>query len=103
MTATTLTGLLLIAMPVAFNAAFGLLAARFDYPDILRRPTTEVLARFREGGTPLVVLWWGFALTAVLLAPVVVLLSHAIGDAKPACSRWRPRSACWLPPSSSSG
>ncbi len=83
MTATTLTGLLLIAMPVAFNAAFGLLAARFDYPDILRRPTTEVLARFREGGTPLVVLWWGFALTAVLLAPVVVLLSHAIGDANP--------------------
>jgi hypothetical protein len=82
-TATTLTGLLLIAMPVAFNAAFGLLAARFDYPDILRRPTTEVLARFREGGTPLVVLWWGFALTAVLLAPVVVLLSHAIGDANP--------------------
>jgi hypothetical protein len=28
-------------MPVAFNVAFGMLAARFDYPDILRRPTTS--------------------------------------------------------------
>ena len=81
MSVATLTGLVLIAIPLAFNAVFALLAARFEYPDILRRPTTEVLARFRAGGTPLVVLWWGFALTAVLLAPVVVLLSHAIGDA----------------------
>jgi Domain of unknown function (DUF4386) len=77
----TAAGLLLIALPVAFNAAFALLGARFDYPDILRRPTGEVLVRFREGGTPLVLLWWGFAMTAVLLAPLVVLLSSAISDA----------------------
>jgi hypothetical protein len=54
---------------------------RFDYPDILRRPTSEVLARFREGGTALVLLWWAFALTAVLFAPVAVLFSQAIPDA----------------------
>jgi Domain of unknown function (DUF4386) len=78
---TTLTGVLLIALPVAFNVSFGLLAARFDYPDVLRRPTGEVLARFREGGTALVLLWWSFALSAVLFAPVVVLLSAALGDA----------------------
>ena len=81
MSTATLTGLLLIALPVAFNASFALLAARFDYPDILRRPTGEVLERFREGGTALVLLWWAFALTAVLFAPLVVLLSSAIGDA----------------------
>src|SRR6185436_15395804 len=81
MSATTLTGLLLIAMPLAFNASFALLGMRFDYPDILRRPTDEVLARFREGGSSLVLLWWAFALTAVLFAPVVVLLSQAIADA----------------------
>ena len=81
MSATTLTGLLLIAVPLAFNAAFALLGARFDYPDILRRPTSEVLARFREGGTALILLWWAFTLTAVLLAPLAVLLSHAISDA----------------------
>jgi hypothetical protein len=33
MSATTIAGLLLIGLPVAFNAAFALLAARFDYPD----------------------------------------------------------------------
>jgi hypothetical protein len=75
--ATTAAGLLLIALPIAFNAAFGVLAARFDYPDILRRPTGEVLERFTAGGTGLVLTWWAFALTAVLLAPLAVLLSSA--------------------------
>jgi hypothetical protein len=79
--ATTIAGLLLIAVPLAFNAAFALLAARFDYPDILRAPTADVLAAFRAGGTSLVLLWWAFALTAVLLVPVVVLLSRAVSDA----------------------
>ena len=83
MTTATVAGLLMIVVAIAFNAAFGLLAARFDYPDILREPTGEVLARFRAGGTPLVVLWWGFALTAVLMVPLVVLLSAAISDADP--------------------
>ncbi len=81
MSVATLTGLMLIAVPVAFNVSFALLAARFDYPDILRRPTGEVLERFSEGGTSLVLIWWAFALTAVLFAPLVVLLSSAIGDA----------------------
>jgi Domain of unknown function (DUF4386) len=78
---TTLAGLALIALPIAFNAAFALLGMRFDYPDILRRPTAEVLARFSEGGAALVLLWWAFALTAVLFAPVAVLFSQAIPDA----------------------
>ena len=74
-------GLLLIVVPLAFNAAFAALAARFDYPDVLRHPTHEVLAKFRDGGRPLVLLWWGFALTAVAMVPLVVLLSHAVDDA----------------------
>jgi hypothetical protein len=78
---STAAAVLLIAMPVAFNVAFGMLAARFDYPDILRRPTAEVLARFREGGSPLILLWWAFALTAVLFAPLVVLLSQSLDGA----------------------
>jgi hypothetical protein len=77
----TVAGIFLIVMPLAFNAAFGLLAARFDYPDILRRPTGEVLSRFEAGGTSLVLLWWCFAMTAVLFAPLVVLLSQAVDDA----------------------
>jgi len=81
MSATTIAGVLLIAVPVAFNAAFGLLAARFEYPDVLRRPTAEVLEAFRAGGEALVLLWWAFALTAILMAPLVVLLSSALPDA----------------------
>ena len=81
MTTATIAGLLLIGVSIAFNSAFALLGARFDYPDILREPTADVLAKFRAGGTSLVLLWWGFALTAVLMVPLVVLLSSAISDA----------------------
>jgi Domain of unknown function (DUF4386) len=83
MSTLTIAGLLLIAVPLAFNAAFATLAARFDYPDILRQPTPDVLAKFRAGGTSLVLTWWAFALSAVLMVPLVVLLSRAIDDADP--------------------
>jgi hypothetical protein len=83
MSTATVAGLLLIIVPLSFNAAFALLAARFDYPDVLRQPTAEVLTKFRAGGTPLVLTWWGFALTALLMTPLVVLLSRAIHDADP--------------------
>jgi hypothetical protein len=70
-----------LALPLAFNASFATPAARFDYPDILRRPTDELLERYRQGGTALVLVGWAFALTAVLFAPLVVLLPRAISDA----------------------
>jgi hypothetical protein len=73
----------LIAVPIAFNVAFGLLAARFDYPDVLRRPTGEVLAAFAAGGTRLVLMWWAFALTALAMVPLAVLLSGALAGADP--------------------
>ncbi|MET0933323.1 MAG: DUF4386 domain-containing protein [Mycetocola sp.] len=76
-------GVLLIVLPLAFNAAFALLARVFDYPDILRRPTEEILRRFRAAGSRLVLLWWGFALTAVFLAPLAVLTSLALPGADP--------------------
>jgi len=75
-------GVLLIALPIAFNAAFAALAATFDYPDILRRPTPEVLERFRAGGTRLKLLWWAFAMTAVALAPLAVLTSASLVGAR---------------------
>jgi hypothetical protein len=43
-------GVVLIVAPLWFNANFALLGKRFEYPDILRRPTSEVLERFRAGG-----------------------------------------------------
>jgi hypothetical protein len=81
MSTSTAAAILLIAEPIAFNVVFGLLAARFDYPDILRRPTSEVLERFRAGGSGLILLWWSFALSAVVLAPTVVLLAGSLDGA----------------------
>jgi cytochrome bd-type quinol oxidase subunit 2 len=81
MSTVSVAGALLLALPVTFNVAFGVLAATFDYPDILRRPTHEVLARFREGGTKLMLWWWIFALTAAALAPLAVLVARALDDA----------------------
>jgi len=83
MTTATIAGAFLIVVPIGFNVAFSLLAARFDYPDVLRRPTSEVLVLFRAGGSRLVLTWWAFALTAVAMVPLVVLLSRAIDDANP--------------------
>jgi len=81
MTATTVAGILLLALPIAFNVAFGVLASTFDYPDILRRPTPEVLAKFRQGGTKLLLWWWIFALTAAALVPLAVLLAQTLDNA----------------------
>lgn len=81
MTTETVTGVLLIALPVAYNGLYTLLARSFDYPDILRRPTDDVLALFAAGGRQLVLTWWAFAMSAVLLAPTAVLVSDTLGDA----------------------
>lgn len=78
------TGILLIALPVAFTVLFAVLGAIFDYPDVLRRPTAEVLAAFRAGGSRLVTVWWAFALSAILFAPVAVLVTAVVGAAHPA-------------------
>ena len=74
-----LAGALLILVPVLFNLFFALLQARFDYPDILRRPPDEVLRRFAAGGSGLIALWYGFALTPALFLPAAVLLRRFLG------------------------
>ncbi|MDQ3870522.1 MAG: DUF4386 domain-containing protein [Chloroflexota bacterium] len=81
MSEQTASGVVLIAVPLLFNAGFTMLAQRFDYPDILRRSTHEVLERFRAGGTALVLIWWLFALSAILFSPLAVLLAIAVQDA----------------------
>jgi hypothetical protein len=72
-------GAFLIVAPLWFNATFALLGKRFDYPDILRRPATEILDRFRGGGSSLILLWWMFMLSGLLFIPAVVLLGQALG------------------------
>lgn len=72
----TLLGAAALILAIAFNLPFALLAATFDYPDILRRPAGEVLDAFAAGGAPLILTWYAFALSAVGLmffAPVLAL------------------------------
>lgn len=72
-------GVLLIVAPLWFNSTFALLGRRFEYPDILRRPTSEILERFRAGGSSLILLWWAFMLSGLLLIAGAVLLGQALG------------------------
>jgi Domain of unknown function (DUF4386) len=79
MSVETAAGVVLIAAPLWFNANFALLGKRFEYPDILRRPTSEVLERFRAGGSGLILLWWTFMLSGLLLIAAAVLLGQLLG------------------------
>lgn len=68
------TALFLIIVPLAFNAAFFALGSAFNYPDILRQPTDEILTQFVAGGESLVTLWYLFGITALLAIPLSLLL-----------------------------
>jgi len=72
-------GVVLVVAPLWFNANFALLGKRFEYPDILRRSTSEVLERFRAGGSSLILLWWAFMLSGLLLIAGAVLLGQVLG------------------------
>jgi Domain of unknown function (DUF4386) len=86
MSTTTAAGVLLIVSAVWFNVWFAVLARRFDYPEILRRSTEEILARFREGGSELILIWWAFTASGGLLVASVVLLFRALGAGTPTAS-----------------
>ena len=79
----TLTGILIIVVPIAFNITFFLLQRAFEYPDILRKPTDYILRRFKEGGAPLRRLWYAFTFSAVLFTPVPVLVQHVFQPEAP--------------------
>jgi len=79
----TLTGLMLILVPVAFNATFFLLQKAFSYPDILRQPTEQILQRFHAGGPTLRRLWYAFMASALLFTPVPILVHQLFQNTAP--------------------
>ncbi|WP_075214881.1 DUF4386 family protein [Mongoliimonas terrestris] len=76
-TRSTGLGLSAIAMAIGFNLPYAHLATIYDYPDILRRPAAEALARFADGGAELILTWHAFAWAALLLVPLTIGLSLA--------------------------
>ena len=73
-----LTGILLVLTPIAFNVFFTWLSMIFNYPDILREDSSEVLRKFDAGGNELVMVWYGFMLTAVLFVPLAILVHQVL-------------------------
>ena len=73
-------GTLLVIVPLAFTVCFMLLQQLFEYPDILRQPTAEVLAKFAAGGTPLVAVWYALTLTALAFIPVTLLVHRVLAE-----------------------
>jgi hypothetical protein len=68
-------GVLLVAVPIAFNLAFFELGRAFDYPDILRREPDEILRRFAAGGSGLVLRWEALLVSALAMLPLVAMLA----------------------------
>lgn len=68
-------GMAIVALAIGFNVPFALLAAKFEYPDILRRPVAEVLTAFAAGGPELVWIWFSFAISAIAMIPVAIAMA----------------------------
>ena len=83
-----LTGMLLVLVPLAFVICFMLLQTQFEYPDILRQPTADVLTKFQAGGVGLIAVWYALTLTAVLFIVVVVLLHHILAEREAPATLW---------------
>ena len=73
---TTVTGLFLILVPIAFNVTFLMLGRAFEYPAILRKPTDYIMRQFKAGGASLRRLWYAFTFSTILFTPVPVLVQQ---------------------------
>jgi len=78
-------GLALIVFLVAATLPYVWLIEHFGYDDILREPAAVILQRFQAGGAPLVLAWFGFAVSSLLFIPVArgfqrLLAAHGSSD-----------------------
>ena len=81
-------GALLILVPIVFTVCFTLLQTLFEYPDILRQPTAEVLTKFQAGGPSLVAVWYVLTLTAILFIPISLLVHRVLADREASTLLW---------------
>jgi hypothetical protein len=67
-----LAGALLVVTAIGFVAVFGILASRFNYPDVLEGTAADVLPALLAGGISLRVVWWIYAMLPLFLIPAAV-------------------------------
>jgi hypothetical protein len=77
-----LTAIALITAALLTNAGFTALGSIFNYPDVLKEPTGEILERFREHKSSVSIWFAILAASAMLFAPI------AIGVGKLRDDRW---------------
>jgi hypothetical protein len=70
------------------NVPFALLAARFEYPDVLRSGSEHVLVEFAKGGDGLVLLWLAYALVALGFVPLAFLVGEVSSAAGSRAARF---------------
>lgn len=73
-----LTGFFFIIGAILVNIPYTLLIINFDYPDILRQPTEEILTRFQAGGTSLIYTWLAFAWVGLPMLFGAILLKRIL-------------------------
>ena len=73
-----LTGFFFIIGAILVNIPYTLLIMNFDYPDILRQPTEEILTRFQAGGTSLIYTWLAFAWVGLPMLFGTILLKRVL-------------------------
>jgi hypothetical protein len=78
-----IVGALLISGAIAVNIPYTLLIMTFDYPDILRAPTGDILTRFADGGSGLIWTWLAFAWVGLPILIGILVLPRALGVDQP--------------------
>jgi len=73
-----LTGIFFIIGAILVNIPYTLLIVNFDYPDILRQPTSEILTRFHAGGDALIYTWLAFAWVGLPILLGAVMLKRVL-------------------------
>lgn len=76
-------GWLLVSGSLALFVPYSILAAIFDYPDVLRQDTATILTKFHAGGDALVWTWFAFAITGAPLIPAYMLLGRRMESISP--------------------
>lgn len=73
-----ITGLLLVAGAIGVFVPYTILTIIFEYPAILRRDTGEILTKFHQGGSQLILTWWAFAILGLPLLLACILIGQKL-------------------------